>query len=298
MKKLILILTMAVQLPLYGQIRPFDNSKAILPWIYNPSASTFIHDYQPYFGYDGRGTSNFTPQSFVAGIRIPLMQKRIDAPKSSGRRSVRNRTKVATAVAAAQVLNTTQSLYNTTTVQVSYAHRVALNERMTLALGMGLGIYNADYDYNALVYMDPNDPLLNQSDRLFGLHLNAGFTFTLDRRLFVNLAAPYLLRDKQANFDEIILRVGYPFYLGRDMVLTAAANLDTYNHNLIYGADIQVQWKEMISLLIGGDRYKYQAGVLFQVAGFALGYTYGQNFQPVQGQLATHQISLFGNVPF
>ncbi len=296
MNKIITILLLCSALPGIAQFRAFDNSKAILPWIYNPTA-TFIADYQAYIGYDGRGTSSFTPQSIVAGLRVPLFQKRIKAPKGRGR-TRRDARKLASGVMAVQLLNTKQDIYSSTTINISYAHRVAINNRLTMALGLGMGVFNMNYNYNSLVFIDQQDPLLNNGESFYSMQLNAGATFTVDQKLFLNIAAPYILKNNQSNLSEIIVRLGYPFAVGNDFVLTAAANLDTYNQNLIYGADLQVEWQEMISLLVSGDRYKYHVGVLFNIPTFALGYTYGQNFQQTQGQIQSHQISIFSNLEF
>jgi type IX secretion system membrane protein PorP/SprF len=294
MKNLTILLLLLVSVPTFSQIRPFDNSKSILPWLYNPT-TTFISDFQAYVGYDGRGTSSYTPQSVVAGVRMPLLQQRIRAPKGRGRRS---RQKTATAVVSVQILNTTQDIVKSTTINVNYAHQVDISSKLNIAFGMGVGIFNMNYNYNALTFIDQQDPLLNNGESFYNLHLNAGVTFTIDSKLFINLATPYLLKNNETNFNEIILRIGYPFALGDEIILTAAANLDTYNYDFIYGADIRVEWKEMVSLLAGGDNNKYHVGLLFDITTFALGYTYGQNFEPVQGQLQAHQISLYSTLPF
>jgi len=294
MKYLGTIILLTISISGFSQIRAFDNSKAILPWIYNPTTS-FISDFQAYVGYDARGTSSFTPQSIVAGMRMPLFQQRIRAPKGRSRRS---RQKVATAVVGVQILNTKQDILQSTTINVSYAHQIDVSSRLNMAFGLGFGIFNMNYDYAALSFIDQQDPLLNSGESFFNLHLNAGVTLILDGNLFLNIAAPTLLKNNEANFDEIIVRVGYPFAVGNDVIITAAANLDTYNNNFIYGADIRVEWKEMISLLAGGDTNKYHLGLLFDVSNFALGYTFGQNFLPEQGQLQAHQISLYSTLPF
>src|SRR5687768_166041 len=66
----------------FCQIRPFDNSKAIMPWIYNP-AMNFTKNFQAYIGYDGRGNSSFMPQSVVAGFRMPTHHGRRDRHKGA-----------------------------------------------------------------------------------------------------------------------------------------------------------------------------------------------------------------------
>src|SRR5690606_9356823 len=121
-----------------AQFRPFDNSRAILPWLYNPSTD-IPADLQTYIGYDGRGNSDFTPQSVVAGIRLPI----------SG--DTRSRYNVPAGVAGLQVLSTSQTLWNTLTVALNFAKQVQLSRGSRLSFGMGAGIYNMKYDQNALV---------------------------------------------------------------------------------------------------------------------------------------------------
>lgn len=60
---------------------------------------------------------------------------------------------------------------------------------------------------------------------------------------------------------------------------------------MIYGGDLQLEWKESISLLIGADRFKYYGGVLVGLDGFAFGYSYGLNHQSVLNHFESHQIS-------
>jgi hypothetical protein len=267
----------------YGQIRPFDNSKAILPWIYNPAAN-FSDGFQAYIGYDGRGSGNFLPQSVVAGLRMPVM---------AGRRS---RSAPATMVGV-QLLNTTQDLLKASTINATFAHQVSLSRSLKVALGLGAGVYNMRYNFEALEYMDANDPLLNSGKNFFNMHLNAGGALVIEDKFFVNLALPYLVKDNRANLTEIIFRAGVQFPLNPDLVLIAAANLDTYNHNLIFGGDLRAEWRKMVSFMAGADRYKYHAGILLDIAPFSLGYTYGLNFSNSIDHMPAHQISVFSNIP-
>lgn len=268
----------------YSQIRPFDNSKSILPWIYNPTAD-FSTDLQAYVGYDARGNSSFTPQSVVAGLRMPVLGT--GRPRRGG----------GTGVMGVQVLNTSQSILNSLTVNVNFAHQVAVNNNIKMSLGLGAGIFNMTYDYDALVYFDSGDPLLNNGENIFNMHLNAGFSLVMDDKLFINLAAPYLLKDKEANVKEIIFRAGYTFPVNPDVKLTAAANVDTYNDNMIYGGDLRLEWREMISLLAGADRYKYHGGLLLSFKSFTCGYTYGMNYNSLLDNVESHQLSVMSSFP-
>jgi hypothetical protein len=265
------------------QLRAFDNSKAILPWLYNPSTRLTDH-FQAYMGYDGRGSSNFTSQSYVAGVRMPLLLGANDRTSSS--------------VMGIQLMNTSQDLFKFSVVNASFAHQVALSENLKFAFGLGAGIFNVKYDYDDLVYLDQQDPLLTSGESFFSMHLNAGFSLTMHEKFFIDLATPYLIKDHRANLNEIILRVGYILPISADLNLITSANLDTYNNNMIFGGDIRAEWRKMISFLAGADRYKYHGGVLFDVRPICLGYTYGQNYTEVYDHFPAHQISVFGNIPY
>lgn len=266
----------------HAQFRPFDNSKAVLPWVYNPTAD-IPHDLQAYVGYDGRGNSDFTPQSVVAGVRVPI---------SGGDRS---RYSVPGGVAGVQVLNTSQTLWNTLTVNLNFAKQIQLSRGSRVAFGMGAGIYNMNYDQSALIYFDPQDPLLNTGENLFNIHLNAGVSLVLADRFFAQLAAPYILKDKGVNITEIILRTGYVFPVHPEANLIAAVNLDTYNNHLIYGGDLRMEFREVFSVMAGLDTEKYHGGLLVKFDAFGFGYTYGENFSGLLNNIPSHQLSVIAN---
>jgi hypothetical protein len=268
-----------------AQIRAFDNSRSLMPWLYNPAA-TFIKDFQAYVGYDGRGNSGVTPQSLVAGIRMPTQHGRRYAHKNPA------------TMIGIQFLNTTQDLLSQSTMSASFAHQVNLSPDMRLAVGIGAGIYNMKYAINELVYLDQNDPLLANGGSFFNMHLNAGVSFVYMDKLKINLAAPYLLKDHRANIGEIIFRASYPFEFNPDFKLIVAANFDTYNKNTIVGGDVKAEFKKVFSLLAGGDNYKFFGGLEIDVKHFSLGYTYGQNFSTELDRLVAHQISIFSAIPF
>ena len=263
----------------YAQMRAFDNSKEILPWIYNPAAS-FSDDVQAYAGYDGRGSNSFTPQSILAGIRMPL--GRSNDPRHRGQ----------SAIAGFQVLNTSQTLVNTLTVNLNFAQQIMINSNTKLAFGVGAGIYNMQYDQDALVYMDAQDPLLSTGDNLFNLHLNAGLSLDIANKLFFNVAAPYLVKNGGLNIKEMILRAGYIFPINEEYRLIPAVNLDTYNNNMIYGGDLRLEWRKTLSVMAGADRYKFHGGVMLNVSSFAFGYTYGQNISDELNNIQSHQLSI------
>ncbi len=265
-----------------AQIRPFDNSKAILPWLYNPAAN-FSKDFQAYIGYDGRGNSSFMPQSVVAGLRMPVVHGKRYMHRNPG------------TMIGVQILNTRQDLLKVSTINASFAHQIDINETTTLALGMGAGIFNMDYNLDELVYLDQQDPVLNNAGSFYNIHLNAGAALVLGGKFFVNLAAPYLLKDKRANFDEIILRTSYSFAINPDVNIIPSLNLDTYNKNMIYGGDVKVEWRKIVSVLAGADRYKYHGGILLDIKPVCIGYTYGQNFDTQLGSIASHQISVYSH---
>lgn len=265
-----------------SQVRPFDNSKAILPWIYNPTAQ-MPTDLQAYVGYDGRGKGNFTPQTFLAGARMAI----------AGRNSPVSRR--ASGVAGVQVLNTSQTLINTLTVNLSYAQQLWLNNNTMVAFGLGGGIYSMSYDHDELVYMDGDDNLLKNGENLLSLHLNTGISLVMNDKLFVNLAAPNLLKNEGINIKEIIVRAGYAFDITQEVKLIPSANLDTYNGNMIYGGDVRMEWRKILSFIAGADVYKYHGGLLLDLEAFAFGYTYGRNYSKAINSIQSHQISIIGN---
>lgn len=264
-----------------AQIRPFDNSKSIFPWLYNPAVS-FTKDFQAYVGYDGRGNSSFMPQSVVAGLRMPVVH-------AKGSRNPHT-------MIGVQVLNTKQDLLKQSTINVTFSHQIDINKTTRLALGMGAGIFSMNYNLDDLVYLDQQDPLLNSAGTFYNIHLNAGAALILADKFFVNLAAPYLLKDSRANFEEIILRMSYVFPLSPDVNVTPSFNLDTYNKNIIYGGDLRVAWHKLISVLAGADRFKFHGGILLDVKPICIGYTYGQNFDTQLGNIASHQISVYSHI--
>lgn len=269
----------------YSQIRAFDNSKATLPWIYNP-ASDFSKEFQAFIGYDGRGNSSFTPQSIVAGLRMPVQH----GPK------YRNRGP--STMIGVQMLNISQDMVKSSTINASFGHQIILSKKLRLAMGLGAGIFNMKYNNDDLIYIDQNDPLLTNGENFFNVHLNAGFSFIVEDMLLVNLASPYLIKDNQANVKEIILRVSYILELNPDVKLITSGNLDTFNNNLIYGGDIRAEWRSMLSLIAGADRYKYHAGLLVDVKPLTFGYTYGQNYGNIFGYVPSHQISVLTHLTF
>jgi hypothetical protein len=281
MKKNITALLLLLSSMSMAQIRPFDNSKAILPWLYNPAVN-FTKDFQVYFGYDGRGSSSFMPQSVVAGLRMPVVHEK-------GSRNAHT-------MIGIQVLNTKQDLLKQSNINVTFAHQIDINKTTRLALGMGAGIFSMKYNLDDLVFLDQHDPLLNNTGSFYNVHLNAGAALVLSDKFFVNLAAPYLLRDSRTNLKEIILRMSYKFPVGPDVNVIPSLNLDTYNKNMIYGGDVRVEWHKLISVLAGADRFKYHGGILLDIKPVCFGYTYGQNFDPQLGNIASHQISVYSHI--
>jgi hypothetical protein len=285
MRNLAIVLIVLSSGVTYSQIRAFDNSKAIMPWIYNP-ASDFTKAFQAYVGYDGRGNSSFTPQAIIAGVRMPVDQ---------GRRKSRNR--MASSMIGVQMLNVSQDMLKTSTINASFAHQIMISKKVRLGMGLGAGIFNMEYDNDDLVYFDQNDPLLANGDSFFNVHLNAGFSLMIEDMLVVNLASPYLIKDYRANVKEIIFRVSHILPLAADVKMITSVNLDTYNNNLIYGGDVRMEWRSMVSIMAGADRYKYHGGMLLNIKPFSLGYSYGQNYLNTFGYVPSHQISVFSHIP-
>lgn len=282
MKKIITASLLLLTSVAMGQIRPFDNSKAILPWLYNPAAS-FGKDLQAYIGYDGRGNSSFMPQSVVAGLRMPVAHGKRYARRGPG------------TMIGVQMLNTKQDLLKTSTINATFAHQVDINRSVRVALGLGAGLFNMNYNAGDLVYLDPQDPVLGSGGSFYNIHLSAGAALVVEDKFFVNLAAPYLLKDNRANFQEIILRTSYAFALNPEVSVIPSANLDTYNKSMIYGGDVKVEWREIVSAIAGADRYKFYGGIQLDIKPLCIGYTYGQNFDTHLGNIVSHQITLYSH---
>jgi hypothetical protein len=284
MKKLMILLLMLSSVVAYCQVRAFDNSKAIMPWIYNP-ATNFTKDFQAYLGYDGRGNSSFMPQSIAAGFRMPTHHGR------------RDRHKGPPTMIGVQLLTTSQNNLKFTTINANFAHQIPISNDVHLALGLGAGIFTMKYS-NDLMYVDQQDPLLGSGQNLFNVHLNAGVCLTVQDKLIVSLAAPYLMKDNTSNFKEIIFRTSYSMELTQEFKLITSVNLDTYNNNMIFGGDVRAEIKKMVSVLAGGDRYKFYGGLLLDIKPLSFGYTYGRNYSKEFNSVASHQLSVFTNIPF
>lgn len=285
MKKFIILLAFLGAIRAEAQLRAFDNSKSFVPWIYNPAVN-LNNDLQAYVGYDGRGNSNFTPQSIVAGIRMPVLP--------GGRHARRNEL---LGMLGVQMLNTNQDILKSSTVHISYAHHVYLSKQTKLGFGIGAGIFNLSYNTGSLVYVDQQDPLLNNGANLVHMHLNTGVSLVFKDVFLISFAAPYLVKDNATNIDEIIFRSSYRLTLNRDFTFVPAVNLDTYNRTVIAGADVRLEWRKAVALLLSGDNYKYAAGMHMNLKNFSLGYMYGENFNAALARVPAHQIVLHTNLP-
>lgn len=87
------------------------------------------------------------------------------------------------------------------------------------------------------------------------------------------------------------------FQLIPETNLIASANLDTYNRNIIFGGDLQMEYRKVFSVLAGADRYKFYGGIKLDVKPFAVGYTYGMNFSQWIDHVPSHQISVLSHIP-
>jgi hypothetical protein len=285
MKNFIILLLLTGSGAAYAQIRAFDNSKAIMPWIYNP-AMNFTKDFQAYVGYDGRGNSSFMPQSIVAGFRMPTHHGR------------RDRHKGPPTMIGVQLMTTSQDIVKSSTLSANFAHQIPFSADVHLAIGMGAGIFNMKYSRDKLVYIDQPDPLLGNGENLFNVHLNAGACLLVKDYLVVSLAAPDLMKDHATNFKEIIFRASYSAQLAQEFKLITSVNLDTYNHSMIVGGDVRAEMKKMFSILAGADSNKFYGGILLDIKPLSFGYTYGQNYSRELNTVASHQLSVFSNIPF
>ena len=266
-----------------AQFRPFDNSRTTAPWIYNPSTS-FTDKTQGYIGYDGRGSTSLTPQTLIAGFRIPVLY------------SGRDRRRPA-AMAGMQYMSMMQDIVNSSVVNATFAYEVPLSRRVRASLGFGGGISTVKYNYENLVYLDTSDPLLGNGVNFFDIHLNAGISMTLDDRLTFSLAAPYLLKEDKLNLREVIARTSYRAVLTDELSLLVGANLDTYNRNTIVGGDVRLEWIKSFSVLAGADNFKFYSGVAVSVEYLTIGYTYGYNYSKLFSNFSNNQVMLIFGPP-
>lgn len=267
-----------------AQLRPFDNSRILSPWMYNPAAS-FTRDFQAVLAYDGRNSNTFTPQSLFAGVRIPVLY------------SGRDRRNPA-ALIGAQYLRTSQDLVQSSLLSGNFSYQVPLSKRLKAATGLGAGMSLLNYNYDNLVFLDQQDPLLGNGVSFFNMHLNAGLSLVLDERLTFSAALPYILRENKVNLNEWIIRATYESQLSDDFDFLIAANLDTYNLNSIIGGDLRLRWNKAIALLAGGDNFKAYSGVTFRFETIFLSYTYGVNYSAVLNRIPNNQVMLMLSIPY
>jgi hypothetical protein len=267
----------------FAQLRPFDNSRTLSPWMYNPAAS-FTGDFQAILAYDGRNSNSFTPQSLFAGVRIPVLY------------SGRDRRKPASMIGA-QFLRTSQDLVQSSLLSGNFSYQVPLSKRLRAATGLGAGMSILNYNYDNLVFLDQQDPLLGNGVSFFNMHLNAGLSLVLDERLTLSAALPYILRENNLNLNEWIIRAAYEAQLGNDFDFLIAANLDTYNRNKIIGGDLRLQWNKTIAVLAGTDNFKAYSGVTLRFETISFSYTYGINYSSMLNRIPNNQIMLMMSVP-
>ena len=66
---------------------------------------------------------------------------------------------------------------------------------------------------------------------------------------------------------------------------------------MIFGGDLQMEYRKVFSVLAGADRYKFSWGVKLDVKPFAVGYTYSMNFSQWIDHVPSHQISVLCDIP-
>jgi len=267
----------------YAQLRPFDNSRTMSPWLYNPAAA-FTGDFQSVIAYDGRNTNSFTPQSIMAAVRIPVIY------------AGRDRRKPASMVGA-QYLRTSQDIVSSSVLSGNFSYQVPISKRVRAAIGLGAGMSMLNYNYENLVFVDQQDPLLGNGVDFFNMHLNAGFSIVIDERLTFSAALPYILRENKTNFGEIIVRAMYDAAISNDLELQIAGNLDTYNQNMIAGGDLSLQWKKTLGLLAGADNFKAYSGLSIRLETIHFSYTYGINYSNLLNRLPNNQVMIMLSIP-
>lgn len=268
---------------LCAQYRPFDNSRAIAPWIYNPSAS-FATETQVYLGYDGRGSNSQTPQTLMGGLRFPVLYAGRDRRRPA-------------AMAGVQYLKVTQDILNHSVISGNFAYQVPISRRVRAALGVGSGISTLKYNYEKLVYLDASDPLIGSGVNFFNIHLNAGISVVLDEKLTLSLSNPYMLKENKLNIREIIARATYKADVSENMSLLIGANVDTYNRNQIIGGDLRAAWKKSFTVIAGADNYKFYSGLSVSMDYLTIGYTYGYNYSKLFSNFANNQIVMLIEIP-
>lgn len=266
-----------------AQLRPFDNSRTLAPWMYNPAAS-FSADFQTILAYDGRNSNTFTPQSLFAGVRIPVLY------------AGRDRRKPASMIGA-QLIRTTQDLIQSSLLAGNFSYQVPVSKRVRAAAGLGAGMSMLNYNYDNLQYLDQQDPLLGNGVSFFNVHLNAGLSVVVDERLTFSAALPYMLRENKPNLEEWIIRAMYEAPIGSQMDLLIAGNLDTYNRNTIAGGDVRLTWNKTFALLAGADNFKAYSGVTLRFETIFFSYTYGINYSNMLNRIPNNQIMVMLSIP-
>lgn len=266
-----------------AQYRPFDNSRTMASWIYNPAAS-FTNEVQAFVGYDGRGSNSQTPQALLGGLRVPVLYGGRDRRRPS-------------AMVGFQYLKVMQDILNSSVISGNFAYQVPVSRRVHAAIGMGGGISTLKYNYGNLVYLDSSDPLIGNGVNFFNIHLNAGMSVMVDDKLVFSLATPYLLKENKLNVREVIARASYKTPLSDKLGILVGANLDTYNRNMIAGGDVRVEWKKSFSVIAGADNFKFYSGLTVTMDYLMIGYTYGQNYSKLYSNFPNNQVMMMIGVP-
>lgn len=267
----------------YAQFRPFDNSRTLAPWIYNPSAS-FSDEVQVYLGYDGRGSNSLTPQTLIGGLRVPLLYRGRDRRRPA-------------AMVGLQYLKSMQDIINSSVVDGNFAYEVPLSKRVRAALGIGGGISTLRYNFGNLNYLDNNDPLIGSGINFFNIHLNSGLSVVLDDKFTISVSHPYLLKENKLNLREVIARMAYRAPVTKELAIRVGANLDTYNRNMIVGGDLRADWKQSFSVMAGADNFKFYSGLSVSMDYLTIGYTYGYNYSKLFSNFANNQVMVLISAP-
>jgi len=266
-----------------AQYRPFDNSRTMTSWIYNPAAS-FTNDVQTYVGYDGRGSNSQTPQAIIGGLRVPVLYGGRDNRRPA-------------AMVGFQYLKVMQDIWNTSVISGNFAYQVPLSRRVHAAIGLGGGISTMKYNYGNLVYLDASDPLIGNGVNFFNIHLNGGLSVMVDDKLVFSLATPYLLKENKVNLREVIARASYKTPVSENLGIMVGANMDTYNRNLIVGGDVRAEWKKSFSVIAGADNFKWYSGLTVTMDYLMIGYTYGYNYSKLYSNFSNNQVMMMIGVP-
>lgn len=202
---------------------------------------------------------------------------------------------------------------NRTDISATYAHRVPLGQKSSLAFGLSASVALLNSSLSQVETTDDADPVFTSDTKTFAApDFKFGVNFFM-RRFFIGFTLPRLL-DNQITFNQgysndigfdyrtlhYHLHTGYNFRLSDRFDLQTAALV-----KMVYGAPVQFDVSAMLdynNLFAIGAAYRSQQ-VLVALANvritkyFRLGYAYDYNFTDLrQVSTGSHEIMLIFNL--